>query len=259
MTAARTSLPPGYERFHSRRATVVARREWGDAFRAALESAVADEAPTLHGWAERQHDRRTLVGRGVAYAVHLPGQSERVVVRHNRHGGALARLTGDLFLSPTRAAHEIQVAARLRAGGVPTPMIAGYVVYPGPPPFVRVDVASVEVAESRDLAQVLTQEGHADRLAALAATARLVAALSNAQARHHDLNVKNVLLPRDRGDALVLDVDRVEFRQVPAPTVLDENLRRLIRSARKWRARWGATIEDAELTALAERARSLLP
>jgi hypothetical protein len=106
---------------------------------------------------------------------------------------------------------------------------------------------------------VLTQEGHADRLAALAATARLLASLSNAHARHHDLNVKNVLLPRDRSDALVLDVDRVAFREASARTVLDENLARLVRSARKWRARWGATIDDTELAALAERARSLLP
>ena len=253
------SLPPGYERFAVGRAAVVARREWGDAFRAALEPADADAPITLHAFAERQPDRRTLVGRGVAYAVGLPGRRERVVVRHNRHGGTLAGLTGDLFLPPTRAAHELRAAARLRAGGVPTPLIVGYVVYPGPGPFVRVDVASVEVAESRDLAQVLTQEGHADRLAALAATARLVAVLSNAHARHHDLNVKNVLLPRDRGNALVLDVDRVAFRDAPARAVLEENLARLIRSARKWRARWGAAIDEAELAALGERARSLLP
>lgn len=259
MTATPASLPPGYERFRVGHATVVARREWGDAFRTVLENATAGGPATLHGWAERQPDRRTLVGRGVAYAVALPGRHERVVVRHNHHGGALARLTGDLFLPPTRAAHEVQVAWRLRAAGVPTPLVAGYVVYPGPPPFVRVDVASVEVAESRDLAQVLTQEGHADRVAALAATARLVAALSNAHARHHDLNVKNVLLPRDRGDALVLDVDRVEFRAAPARTVLDENLARLLRSARKWRERWGATVDEGELAALVERARSLLP
>ncbi len=259
MTATPSSLPPGYERFFVGRTTVVARREWTDAFRGALEAPGADGPPTLHGWAARQHDRRTLVGRDVAYAVHLPGQTVRVVVRHNRHGGALARLTGDLFLPPTRAAHETQVAARLRASNVPTPLIAGYAVYPGPRPFVRVDVASVEVPESRDLAQVLTQEGHADRIAALAATARLVATLSNAHARHHDLNVKNVLLPRDRSDALVLDVDRVEFRDAPARTVLEENLARLTRSARKWRTRWGATIDDAELAALAERARALLP
>lgn len=259
MTATPASLPPGYERFGVGRATVVARREWADAFRAALEAPGASDPKTLHEWAGRQPDRRTLVGRGVAYAVALPGRGERVVVRHNRHGGALARLTGDLFLPPTRAAHELQAASRLRASGVPTPLIAGYAIYPGPPPFVRVDVASVEVAESRDLAQVLTQEGHADRLAALAATARLVAGLSRAHARHHDLNVKNVLLPRDRGDALVLDVDRVEFRTAPARAVLDENLARLLRSARKWRERWGATVDEAELAALVERARSLLP
>lgn len=259
MTAIRASLPPGYERFRVGRATVVGRREWADALRAALEASAVGGPATLHRWAERQRDRRTLFGRGVAYAVHLPGRPERVVVRHNRHGGALARLSRDLFLPPTRAAHEAQAAVRLRASGVPTPTIAGYVIYPGPLPFVRVDVASVEVAESRDLAQVLTQEGHADRLAALAATARLVASLSNAHARHHDLNLKNVLVPRDRGEALVLDVDRVEFRDAPAATVLDENLARLFRSARKWRTRWGATIDDAELAALAERARALLP
>lgn len=252
------SLPPEYERFAAGRATVVAHRAWSAALRAALESMGDADHATLHGFAARQDDRRTLVGRGIAYAVALPGREERVVVRHNRHGGTLAPITGDLFLPPTRATHELRVSARLIEAGVPTPLIVGYATYAAALLFRRVDVASLELPDSRDLSQVLTQEGAADRRAALEATAHLVAVLSRARARHHDLNVKNVLLRHGDERAFVLDVDRVVFDDADPREVLAANLARLQRSARKWRARWGATVSDGELAELAERAAALL-
>ena len=67
--------------------------------------------------------------------------------------------------------------------------------------------------------------------------------------RHHERNVKNVLLTRaSHGlEAWVLDVDRVVFGPADSPTVRSGNLARLRRSARKWRDRHGATFDDAEL------------
>jgi hypothetical protein len=88
------------------------------------------------------------------------------------------------------------------------------------------------------------------------AAATLIAAMSAVGARHHDLNVKNVLIAAS-GDAaataFVLDVDRVTFSTPGDPRALEGNLSRFLRSARKWRARFGAQIGEEELAAF-ERA-----
>lgn len=191
----------------------------------------------------------------MAYAISLPRSGIPVVVRHNRHGGLLAGLTGDRFLPPTRAPHELDVARRLAEAGVPTPDVVAIAVYAAGA-FRRSDTVTREVAPARDLAAALVAGDHDERATALAATARLVAALSAAGARHHDLNVKNVLL-EERAEgmrALVLDVDRVTF-ETPAAVAVERNLARLLRSARKWRDRYGARVSDGELAALSAAAR----
>jgi len=188
----------------------------------------------------------------------LPGTTERVVIRHNRHGGFLAPLTGDLFRSPTRAPLELRVSERLRALDIPTPRVVAYVTYSAFAGFERADVASREVAESEDLSAALMSNDSSLRVGALHATAMLVAALAQAGARHHDLNVKNILVHKPRtGDpsALVLDVDRVEFSR-PGLDVLEANLARLIRSARKWQSVHGARVTELELLELVSNARA---
>lgn len=190
----------------------------------------------------------------MSYAIPLPRSGIPVVVRHNRHGGLLAGLTGDRFLPPTRAPYELDVARRLADAGVPTPEVVAIAVYAAGA-FRRSDTVTREVAPARDLASALVADDD-ERATALSATARLVAALSAAGARHHDLNVKNVLLEeRDEGmRALVLDVDRVTF-ETPAAVVVERNLARLLRSARKWRDRYGARVSEGELAALSAAAR----
>ena len=191
----------------------------------------------------------------MSYAIPLPRSGIPVVVRHNRHGGLLAGLTGDRFLPPTRAPYELDVARRLADAGVPTPEVVAIAVYAAGA-FRRSDTVTREVAPARDLAAALVADDDDERATALSATARLVAALSAAGARHHDLNVKNVLLEeRDEGmRALVLDVDRVTF-ETPAAVAVERNLARLLRSARKWRDRYGARVSEGELAALSAAAR----
>lgn len=243
--------PVGFVGFTVARARVVCAAELEHAVRTALR-----ETGSLYEFAKAQAGARELAGRGVAYAVTLPGDAERVVIRHNRHGGLLAPLTGDLFRPPTRAPIELRIAERLIASGVPTPRVLGYAMYPAAPGLWRADVMTREISDAADLSRTLMLPGE-DRKAALAATADLVAALSAISARHHDLNVKNVLLrPSDGGiDAFALDVDRVTFGG-DATTVLEANLARLVRSARKWRELRGAQISETELAELAARARS---
>lgn len=245
-----TAAPEGYEIAVTGGTKLVVRRGELDAVRRALASG------SLYEYAARHPDARSLAGRGVAYAVPLPNGT-RVVVRHNRHGGLLAPLTGDLFLPPTRAPYELAIAQRLTANGVPTPEIVAYAMYSAGPLLRRADVASREIANSADLALILTQSAKSERLLALEATARLIGLLSGCGARHHDLNIKNVLLARSSPGftAYVLDVDRVELGRAGDSRITEHNLDRFMRSARKWRALYEARVDEAELATVAASVR----
>jgi 3-deoxy-D-manno-octulosonic acid kinase len=246
----------GFEYADVNGATAVARSGRLEEIRAALESG------TLYEYAARHPTARPLSGRGIAYAVSLPN-GDPVVVRHNRHGGLFAPVTGDLFLPPSRAPFELVTSLRLAQCGVPTPEIIAYVIYSAKWLFCRSDVASREIPASADLAAILTGDDLSRRRVALDAAATLIGQLSACGARHHDLNVKNVLLTRGDSSgrqsapltAYVLDVDRVEFRRAGDPRVTEGNLTRFIRSARKWRDLYNARVDETELAAVAETVR----
>jgi len=207
---------------------------------------------SLYEAAARDLGARSLQGRGVAYAVALPATGTRAVVRHNRHGGVLAPLTRDLFLPPTRAPHELAIAQRLRTLGVPTPEVLMYGTSPAPFPFRRADVVTREIEGGRDLSTYMKRgASDVERRAAWEATRTLVQTMNAAGVRHHDLNVKNVLLaPGQHGlAAFLLDVDRVTFGTPGAPGVREGNIARLVRSARKWRNERGAVLDERELSA----------
>jgi len=195
----------------------------------------------LYAYAAAHPAARAFAGRGIAYAVPLPGDAARVVVRHSRHGGFFAALTGDRFLGATRAPRELATALRLARAGVPTPEIVAYATYPARGVGRRADVVSREVPDSADLAATLVPDApEASRRSVLDAIVRLLAALTLAGARHPDLNVKNILVQRAGGApplALVLDVDRVWFDRPGDQHVTERNVARLARSARRWRER----------------------
>lgn len=236
-------VPPGFIRFTAGSTEVTCL----PGVEAAVRTMLA--AGTLHDFARTDPHARPLKGRGVVYSVSLPGSDEQAVIRRNHHGGLFGSLLGDLFLPPTRAPRELRTSERLRAAGVPTPAMLAYAVYDAPAGLVRADIMTREVPNAADLAAPLQSENAATRVRALAATACLVRVLSDAGARHHDLNVKNVLLGESEDlvlRALVLDVDRVTFGQAGV-VVLEQNLARLLRSARKWQSLHGARVTNAEL------------
>jgi tRNA A-37 threonylcarbamoyl transferase component Bud32 len=247
-------VPAGYERLVLSHAMAVARSDVAESVRATLIGADGTRT-TLLEYAAGHPLARTLQGRGAAFAVPLPYTDVRVVVRHNRHGGAFAGLTRDLFLQPTRAPRELAISRALRERGVPTPEILAYAVYPPGGVLQRSDVCSHEIAPSRDLAAVIQREEPESRFPGLELAAALVATLSRAGARHHDLNAKNVLVS-DNG-AYVLDVDRVTFGEAPA-SAMEKNLARLVRSLRKWRDIHGAPITEPEIAQFAARARGII-
>lgn len=247
----RLAVPPGYTRIDAGGMVAVAQAPHADAVRKALAWG------TLHDWARLHPATRALSGRDVAYAAPLPLSDVRVVVRHNRHGGLLAGLTGDRFLAPTRAPLELATALRLHQAGIPTPEVVAYAVYDAGGLFRRSDVMTLEVTNAVDLATLLQDATDGERRTALAATARLVARLAAAGARHHDLNIKNILLRRcDDGAmcAYVLDVDRVVFGRAGDAALLEGNLKRLERSVRKWREREGLELGEVELRTVREMA-----
>ena len=216
---------------------------------------------TFYEYAEHHAEAKPLTGRGIAYAVPL-SSGDRVVVRRSRHGGLLGAIRDDRFLGATRAPRELEMSLTLRRLGVSTPEIVAYATYPAGTMFRRADVVSREVPRSRDLAAALGVLSRGDsKRPLLEATGKLLASLSLAGARHPDLNIKNVLIAdNDFGgvEALVLDVDRVWLDRAGAGPVLEANLRRLSRSAVKWRRLQGLPIEEADLLAIESTARELI-
>lgn len=242
--------PAGFVRVTAGRCDAVTRAEHAEDARLMLADGSLYEA------AARDLSALRLQGRDVAYAIALPATGTRAVVRHNRHGGKLARLTRDLFLPPTRAPHELAVALRLRELGVPTPDVLMYGTSPAPFPFRRADVVTRQIAGGRDLATFMastTPDG--ERAAAWVATRALVRLMNEAGVRHHDLNVKNVLIAPSNGGltAYLLDVDRVTFGAPRSEVVAQGNVERLLRSARKWRDKRGALFDESEIAELVSR------
>ena len=129
---------------------------------------------TLYEYGARHPRARRLSGRGVAYAVPLGDDPDPVVIRHNRHGGALARLTRDLFLPPTRVEHELRTSEALRLAGVPTPPVLAVAVYRAGGLLRRSDVVTREIPDAHDLSSAIMSPDAAARLRAFVATAHLV-------------------------------------------------------------------------------------
>lgn len=228
----------------------------------AIEAILANE--TLYDYAARQPAARRFTGRAPVYAIGLPDGCGDAVVRRSMRGGALARLGTDLFFPPTRGLRELVTSLRLRAAGVPTPEVIGFVVYRAGPVLRRSDVVTREIPGGTDLASALRTVSDVERRrATLEATAHLVAALSREGAHHSDLNLRNILVSgigageSAQPQTYILDVDRIRFHVPGDPVVLGANIARLARSMRKLRDLGRLRIEDSEIETLRERAMEL--
>lgn len=244
-----SGTPAGYRESALGTATMVAREHQHDAIRETLARG------TLHQWAATQPNARPFQGRDIAWATAL-GNGTKVVVRHSRHGGALAALTGDLFLAPTRAPQELLTVLRLREAGVATPEMIAYVVYAAIGPFRRADVATALV-DGVDLPRAwTTSPTPSARQPMIDAVAALLKSLAAVGAHHPDLNAKNMLIGTQAGAprAWVLDVDRVTFGRANDPAIAKKNMMRLGSSLLKLGTAHGLDIREEDWQRLAAQA-----
>ncbi|HYW31920.1 MAG TPA: lipopolysaccharide kinase InaA family protein [Gemmatimonas sp.] len=226
---------------------------------AAATRSILEQHGTLYQWAASLPQARALHGRAPVYVGEIPLHDVPVAVRHVWHGGLLAPLTSDRFRAPTRAPRELANSLRLRAEGIPTTELLAYALYPAGPGLRRVDVATRFIPDAVDLGLVLA--GRATGLTTATALAAAVPLLHLLAARlvvHPDLNVKNILLVRASVElesvgshtAHVIDVDVIQFMPHQSPAdVMRANLSRLLRSVRKWQARYDIRMGAGELHA----------
>lgn len=177
-------------------------------------------------------DARVLPGRRPV--VTAPLGPICAVVKRLFHGGALAPLTGDRFLSPLRFLTNLRAVDELAAAGIPTPRIV-FVAWRRIAGWVRGEIGSELVPGARDASDILfgAEELPPEWPALVDDIAGLVRRLHAAGVLHRDLNLRNFLIATD-GQVSILDLDKVRRFPGGLPAGLRRrNLDRLVRSVHK--------------------------
>lgn len=166
-------------------------------------------------------------GRRSAWFFQHAGMS--LVLRHYWRGGMVARLTADVHawcgLRRSRPYRELIMLRRLRKAGLPVPQpVACRLVRRGL--WYRGDLITVTIPESTTFAQhIFDGETHRDDWATVGRTIRR---FHDFGASHADLNVRNILLDRQR-KAWLIDWDQGGWRD-PKGRWKQQNIDRLRRS-----------------------------
>ena len=254
MLFSRLDTPAGYERRDIGSATLIARPEVVDPLARAMRTDIE-----LIEFAARVPAARPMQGRQTAYGITLDGGA-RVVVRRNHHGGAFRKFTGSMFLFPTRAPKELAISLELEKLGIRTPPVLAIAIYRGEFIEASSDVVTQEITGGQDFGAFLL-ESHPesqDRRMGWVAVEALLTQLAESGVRHHDLNVKNILMRRTDHQqfvAYLLDVDRVKLN-LDRSQADAGNRARLLRSVEKWRDTRGVKVSGAELERLRRTATS---
>lgn len=236
-------VPAGFEVTREGRTTLVLRREHAAALRSA---GVADPevAARAAGAAAR-----VFQGRGKPVSFPVPGAGFRVVARRYLRGGLLRGVAGGLFPGAGRFLRELRVADELRRSGAPVAEPLGLVVQSVGVGAARGWFLSREVEALEDLEEALLRlaPGDPGRRKALEAGGRAVRRLHDAGALHADLHLKNLLVPRGAGEALVLDLDGA--RLPPGGLTREQRsvqIQRLDRSLVKFTVRTGVPVSRSD-------------
>lgn len=214
-------------------AAAMVRRDFADAFDRLELLEAADRPPEALAPGARPF--RPGGGRG-RLAVLPAGRHGEAVVRPYRRGGLPARLVERTYLLGKRAFREAEATERLRRRRVPVPVPLAAVQSDARPLGYRAALVTRRVTEADPAPRRLRELAGGGRPLrdALRRMGRSAGRLHAAGGLHADLNAHNFLLPRDGGDAVVLDFDRARVVGGRAPGFLARmNLRRLRRSLAK--------------------------
>ena len=193
-------LPPGFSRRELDGAVAVLR----DDVATALVAAGVAAPESLRRRADAAYE-----GRGAPFGVEVPGAG-RVFVRQYLHGGALRKVTRDLYRGEGRFSAELAALTGAATAGVPVPEALGFVSVAAGLGLRRGWLLAREVPGAVDVLRFLCDAPPAARRReVLAASGRAVRALHDAGFEHPDLHLKNLLLT-PQGAVLVLDLDNAE-------------------------------------------------
>jgi hypothetical protein len=213
-----------------------------------VKDAIASFA-TLYDYAAQHPERETIQGRTTVFVVPGPGP-DRWLVRRLSHGGLLAPLTGDRFLSlrTPRPFNELYQSLALRDHAIPTPEVTAAAVYSSGVIY-RGQVARLLVTDATDLAACLFGDSRLDepqRREVMIAAGGLLASLFEAGVIHRDLNLRNVLVKWQDGtaEAHILDIEKCAIVQALSGRQRQRMLRRFRRSAKRFGDRTGQHLTD---------------
>lgn len=160
---------------------------------------------------------RPLPGGRGGVGLYDAGGIQNVVLRPGRRGGWLARFNRDVYFGfRARPFLEVRRTEVLRSRGVPTVEMLGAGVRWLLPGAYRSVVASAYAVGAVNLWEYLRAATPAERARACKAVAAATRNLHGAGGIHPDLNLKNYLIRRRRGEleALIIDCDKVVLRSV---------------------------------------------
>ncbi|MBN1574384.1 MAG: phosphotransferase [Deltaproteobacteria bacterium] len=177
-------------------------------------------------------------GRGSAFKTEISGVGG-VVVRRYRRGGLFGKIVKDGYLVPHRALSELFSLTTARARGVPAPNAIGasekrrrFLFIPSP--LYTAAIATAEISGSVNLPEFLGREDNLNSKAVVLNRAgAAIRKMHDAGIYHRDLNMNNLLVKSGEGEIFIIDFDRAKVCDFLSRRMLERNLRRLLRSARK--------------------------
>lgn len=173
-----------------------------------------------------------LRGRRPVVAGELSGRP--VVVKRIHHGGLLAFIGRDAFLTPARARAHVELADYLHEHGVPTAPVI-FASWRRRYGLVRCEVGFERIEGAIDADHYFFGRDELPECWELRASeiGRLVAQLHRIRFLHADLNLMNFLFA-PKGETYILDLDKsTPPRESPSSRACARNLERLERSIRK--------------------------
>jgi hypothetical protein len=180
-----------------------------------------------------QESSMVLYGRQPLVAGNLAAQP--VLVKRLFHGGLLAEITGDRFLTSGRFRNHIACADFLTSRGIATPETL-FVAWWRRHGLVRGEIGVRYIAKAFDASHHLFERSGAlpaDWRERVMAIATLTARLHTLGVDHGDLNLRNFLF-MPSGETHILDLDKAIRRRAPlAAGARRRNVARLERSIRK--------------------------